>query len=446
VARCRAIEIAENEIINFDGAAVFWMSWKDQDVLVRRNRMLNVNCGVQIGVFGSDTELADAPYHFGARIADNYIVLGRYQSIQYELRGIHLYVQPWIFTPPDPVRIKDVYIQGNFISGQTTDGKLPHGICLELWMPFFDNINIEENLVEVPDPSPSGGLQTAYENALVFIPNNQYDYSNPKVRVHHNRSIAGAELRLKIVYYTQQAAFWGPVSSRSDHFKTMILDGRSGLSYDEFLGVAPAFALGWEKDCATPGDVCSLPAYPDGYIGRPGVAKVTTGAGSANGVARLRCFREAIQLGPYGPITHVVEFCAKRSSVATAGDNYECRYGFMLNDGDAGVYFRIDATSGGTGYQMYECVCNSGGGHSQTLQSWVYEYDASQLLWRRLRIEIPVSGDQAWFFIDGRYIGKCADALVIPTALPLWVGVKVFKKTGAFERYLLLDYFQHQVY
>jgi len=30
--------------------------------------------------------------------------------------------------------------------------------------------------------------------------------------------------------------------------------------------------------------------------------------------------------------------------------------------------------------------------------------------------------------------------------LPLWVGVKVFKKTGAFERYLLLDYFQHQVY
>jgi hypothetical protein len=445
VGRCRGVEIAENEVINFDGVAVVWMSWKDQEVLVRRNRMLNVNSGVLIAVFGSANQLTDAPYHFGARIVDNYIVLGRYRSIQYQMRGVHLYVQSGIFTPPDPTRIKDIYVQGNFISGQTTDGRLPYGICTELWMPFFDNINVEENVLELPDASASGGLQTAYENALVFIPNTHFDYSSPKVKVHHNRNVAGSELRLKVVYYTLEVAFWGPTSSRTDHFKAVILDGRSGLLYDEFVGIAPAFTLGWEKDCAAPGDVSSFPVYPGGPVGRPGVAKVTTGAGSASGVARLRYFREAIQLGPGGPVTQVVEFCAKRSNVATAGENYECRYGFMLNDGDVGVYFRIDATSGGTGYQMYECVCLSAGGQ-QTLQSWVYEYDASQLLWRRLRIELPVSGDQAWFFIDGRYIGKCANPDIMPIALPLWAGVKVFKKTGTSERYLLLDYFQHQMY
>ncbi|MBM3879530.1 MAG: hypothetical protein FJ387_07385 [Verrucomicrobia bacterium] len=242
VGHCRLSEIAENEIVNLDGAGIVWMSHKDEEVVIRANRMVNVTGGVVILV----QDVNQNPEHLKTKIFDNQIVLGQYVSVaqSFQLAGVYLHIKGGISPSPTPVRLGDLWIQRNYIYGKNIGEKTAFGIMCFFNSAVYNNINIEDNILEVPDPGGTPSLNAPYENALWFAEREYGLYDSAKPKVHNNRSLAGKDLRLKLVSLTSPySARWGRYSERVARFKAIVHDAQIGALYEEFVGEAPRFGL-----------------------------------------------------------------------------------------------------------------------------------------------------------------------------------------------------------
>jgi hypothetical protein len=279
--------------------------------------------------------------------------------------------------------------------------------------------------------------------------------------------LAGTDVRLKAThtYPPKTYCYWGISSNRIARFKAPSFNGRAGVFYDEFLGQLPRSALGWVDASSTgtrvvapsPGDMLEAERHP-------GAAKlVVLASDPANATALLRYGTATLTL--QGDLKQSFEFAVRRSYPFDPNDPtqlYECRFG-LLGTGDDGVYFDVkylalqDFLTGGTSYNFYRAWAKSGA------DSISFRFTSDEGTgpvrfwgWHCCRIDIvpnPTSGIgiETRFFYDGIPLGVAFNRgsfNPVPTG-SLFVGARVLKAglvTLSQDRFLLVDYFQHQLY
>lgn len=434
--RSIGVEVAENEIVGFDGAAISSVSTdaSEHDSVIRGNRLLNVQAGIVIGTGSGTAE------HLRGRVFDNLITFALvdvYSAVgTYGLVGIR-------FVDAGTQVAGDCWIQRNVIQGSTQGTTVPIGIDLQRESSAGEPVVVEDNVIETPDQPSSGGLGVDYENAVVLTP---YDGSSgsldlKKVEVHGNRNLGGVDLRMKV--QGTGHPYWGPHSTRLARFMAPAYDGRVGLVSEEFLGEAPAFALGWTS--STVGDA-SVDAV-SGEAGHPGIVSllVQTSSSSSSAEAWLKYGTDGILLGT--SLRQVLAFGAKRTVDATSAQNYTVLMGFLRTSDNQGVYFSIHYGSVSDDNKIFGWARNATS--SSSIAQVTLEDKGSDRDWRDYRIEITLTDDappalEARFFVNDIFIGSLP-ASCIPDDVTLLAGFKVVWSYGGDTKGLLVDYFQHQV-
>jgi hypothetical protein len=485
VANCRGTLIADNEAINCDGVGVYIVSWTDENVVIRNNRFLGTNVGVHLGVVAS--ELTSCPgQHTGTRVENNLIVVGRNQAPT-DGTFCGLFLSNDIITGTE-IRLRNLCFCQNFVRAAKLDkggGKYlyPKGIYLRLDNGSnlnYQAIEFSQNLLEVPDFDPdevhANSIGTPYENAMVFWPAYRYRDTSAKIprqlKIHGNRNLAGSELRLKAFIdwyegsppvYARTDNYWGIGSNRTARYKAPVFNGRAGLFYDEFLGALPRSSLGW----VNPGDSSLVVAVP-GEAGHPGIVKVRVTTTTPFAPTFYKYGSNTISLD--GNLTHSIEFAVKRSDMLTANGryDYECRMG-LIGSGDVGVYFNVHNTAltdrlvpSTTSYNVFRAWAWSPASHvdfyftSDEPVDPDPAYPARFFGWHRCRIDLvpnPTDGVtlEARFFYDGIPVGVAQNRIGGDNPIPtdsLFLGFRVQKVANdiADERFLLVDYFQHQIF
>jgi len=416
------------------------VSWTDEAVVIRNNRFLGVNVGINVGVIASEVTGGLYPSHSGMRIEENLILLGRNTHLLSSVngtRGIVVYAGGNIEGEP---LLKDISIARNFVRGDAiTEGQTTYyALGVQLWLqsPIFESLNVCDNVLEVPD---ADALNTAYENALLFNPT--YRAVDPatgvggKVRAHGNRNLSGQDMRFKYQQYQQdqEMVHWGPHSQRLARFKAPSFGGRAGVFYDEFMGQLPRSAWGWQGVTTNNGSISEYPVDTDNK--GPGIAKLSTGA-TSNGTAMLRTGTTAYKLG--GNLRQVFQCKIRRFEVATQSENYEFRFGLLrlAPASDDGVYIKIK-WFGDTDPKTncYLGVCMSGGTSATAPASKEQSAD-----WTTLGIEVVPDASKVLFFRDGASFGEATTNIPLSE---LGLAFRVAKLSGTAERYVKVDYCQH---
>jgi hypothetical protein len=441
VANCRGTLIADNEAINCDGVGVYVVSWTDEDVVIRHNRFIGINCGIMMGAMASEYSSCRAD-HAGTRIEENVILLGRNATSlnDLDLSGVHFFIDSDF--PGNEVRLQKIEITRNYVRGSTIDGRIPYGVLLQLNdHRIFDQLSVHDNVLEVPD-AVSTELNKPYENALVFpafwlvyVEENAIPH---RLRVHGNRNQAGTDLRLKCFSAAGSDKHdWAPYSRRLARFRAPAFDRRAGLFYDEFIGVLPRSALGW-VDGSSGGSISA--GTPDSA--HPGVVQISTGT-TQNSFGMLKYAENSIVLG--GGLAHVVEFEAKRAS---SGDVAEFRIGFMQATGDVGAYFKFQS-----GSAPYFICRTSGGSETATLLTQQWDWEAE---WLKYRIEVESDASAIRVFrnkykkavgdnqLELIQLAECTSNIPVGTALCFAFTFIKLNATPTEAYGLLVDYFQHQ--
>jgi hypothetical protein len=470
VSNCNGTEIAENEIVNCDGVGIYIGSWTDEKVVIRDNRMVGINVGVALGVVQKEIDQKLYPSHTGTQILQNLILLGQNKQTS-SMQGVSFYVDN--ITDP-AVRLRDISVRRNYIKGTRPTGAafVPVGVNLNLNKMVFENIHIEDNILEIPDPddrtlvvggtSYPMGFNAAYENCIMFAPDGNYFspahgvYPGPgdeptawsKVKVHGNRNLAGTDMRLKVVRYGSVTPsdpprrFWAPFSQRNARFRAPSFGGRAGVFYDEFIGTLPRSALGWTSAVANQGSVNE--GTPDGSA--PGVVAVNIGTAAA-GEAALRLANASFVLANSASVIHIIEFRAARSSGNAPGEDYECALG-LRNAGETdAIWFRASQT-GGEAFLPYTRVNGTdiSINPNNNMKSW------GPGDWYVFRLELIPYGTklEARFFMNWRWLGSAwndGSQTQIPAG-PLELAFRARRlapASGGADRSLLVDYAQHQI-
>lgn len=427
------VEIAENEIVDFDGAAIISGDNSEHDSVIRANRLLNVQAGIVVGASTGTVE------HLRGRVFDNLITIG---AVSAQDSAVGAYGLVGIYCLDAATDLGDYWIQRNFIQGTTQLSNVPKGIYLVRGTSPTGPILAEENIIETKDPTTSGGLNVDYENAVVLTPYVETDgrLDLKKVEVHGNRNLAGTDLRLKAITLAPAKGYWGPHSTRLARFKAPAYDGRVGLVSEEFLGEPPAFALGWTSSTSGGGAVLAQ----DGQVGHPGIVKLQTSSSSASSGAMLKYGEDGIMLGT--SLCQVLGFGAKRTDDVSAANNYDCRMGLLRTADQQGVYFQVryDATND----NMIIAWARNATASSSIVSD--LNDKGTDRTWRDFRIEIRPAADdpendlEARFFVNDIFVGTIPDQY-IPDTVTLLAGFKVDWVAGTIVRGLLVDYFQHQV-
>jgi hypothetical protein len=483
ISNCIGTEIADNEIINCDGVGVYVGSWTDENLVIRNNRMIGINMGVALGIAPWPVN-TPAPNHSGTKILENLIDLGVNKGLPPDtgLTGVSFYIAG--LTGVTTTLLKDIYVQRNFIRGQKVTGVdyIPVGVDMNLNTMIFENIRIEDNTLEIPDPDDRSvliggvsypyGFNAGYENCIVYWPSSNYYTDNhgvfpppvrawSKIKVHGNRNLAGTDVRLKVYEAPGEDAnhnpisppgfFWGPFSQRKARFKAPNFSRRAVVLYDEFIGSLPRSALGWTSVLANGGSLGEGTAYDHA----PGVISLNTGT-AADGQATLRLPNAPFVFASGAGVAQIVEFRAARSAGNAPGEDYDYALGLRKSDETDAIWFRASGQDTGEAFYAYTRLAGNDVFVGQSnMKSWGPSDPGN---WFTFRIELvpnptPEISLEARFFLNWRWIGSARNDVAgggvtqVPTG-PLEFAFKVHRLPVGIptvSRSLLVDYFQHQV-
>jgi len=430
LVRCQQSEVADNEIANVDGAGVYIQSWQEQDLVIRNNRMSNVNTGILMSASTVPSDL-----HQYTKVHDNVILLGYYKDSSAQAVGIWVSVLP---LSPQGLCVSRCFIQRNFVRAPASLGNFPLGVSLVFDGPNYDTIVVEDNVLEIPNCGQPPEFGVPYENALVFFWN--YTYMESAVWLHNNRNLAGDDLALKVVDYNWKP-YWGPISTRLRRVRHI---------HDDFLASATAFSLNW---FAT-----GLVTSGAGVVDHAGIAVLSVITSSPANPASIKLADNAIVLcGLVTPIynntsytMHVLEAMVKRGDAATTNNRFLCQVGFF-DASDNGVYFKIEYAA--TGHDNCWIGCCKAGGNSALVVSSPVITDGSPPVWHKLRIVVGMcqSGMKAEFYVDDVKLGEFWESAwdsaqkCIPTA-GLSLAAKIVETTGSVTHTMSVDYIQYEVF
>jgi len=213
-ADCIGLTIRGNRVENWEGCAVFTMSWWNQDTTIVDNTFRNVTTGIALNMAGQDAKPIQCPKHDGVLIAHNTIETGSDPDAPWGMCGISLYGADM----PATVRMRNIHIRENTVSGRAHPNRAgnkscPIGIKIQILRAVYTGIRIEDNMLDLPDyvegtwapPEPNG-------LALMYFPQALWDDAVKQGHVVYrgNRSKDGKPLYPALVGWDfKQPATWG---------------------------------------------------------------------------------------------------------------------------------------------------------------------------------------------------------------------------------------------
>ncbi len=169
---CIGLTIKDNVVRNWEGTAVFTMSWWNKDTVIVDNKFLGVMCGVALNMASEGAKPIQCPLHDGVLIAHNEIELGSPAHAPWRTFGVSLFGGDF----PATVRMKSVHVLENTIRGRAYTNPAgakvcPMGIKIQILRACYHDIRIEDNVIDVPDYSETVWVpQEAGSLSLFFYP------------------------------------------------------------------------------------------------------------------------------------------------------------------------------------------------------------------------------------------------------------------------------------
>ena len=211
---CIGLTVRGNRVENWEGAAVFVMSWWNRNTVIVDNKFLGVTCGVALNMASENGQPIQCPRHEDVLIAHNDIVLGNHKNAPWGTCGISLYGGDM----PSVIRMQGIHVRKNKISGRAhTDAKgiraCPTGIRLQILRANYHDIRFEDNTLDLPDFSKAVYVpQEPYSQSMLYFPMALWDDATKAGRVLYrgNRNGAGKMLNPILAdWYFKNSPVWG---------------------------------------------------------------------------------------------------------------------------------------------------------------------------------------------------------------------------------------------
>jgi hypothetical protein len=169
---CTGLTVRGNRVENFEGSAIFTMSWWNRDTTIVDNEFLGVTDGLALCLQSADAKPVQCPRHEGVLFAHNRIVLGSDQHAPWGTCGVSLFGGDM----PAVVRMEGIHIRENTISGRAhTNAKgdrvCPLGMKVQILRPTYHDLRFEDNVLDLPDYSNAVWVpQEPYSLSMLFFP------------------------------------------------------------------------------------------------------------------------------------------------------------------------------------------------------------------------------------------------------------------------------------
>jgi len=195
---CIGMTVRNNRVTDFDGSAVYVMSWWNRGTTIVDNEFVRVANGVALQVKGEKGVPIQCPRHEGVVIERNKIVLGSPAHYPYAPSGLQLYGQDL-----DSVkRLRDILARNNRIEGRSYTSaagarKCPVGIQIQVLRANLQHVAFEDNCIDIPDFSDAAWIpQQPHSMAMVYFPLARWeqDTSDGSIRFVNNRAGDGQRL------------------------------------------------------------------------------------------------------------------------------------------------------------------------------------------------------------------------------------------------------------
>ena len=169
---CIGLTVRGNRVENFEGSAVFTMSWWNRNTVIVGNQFLGVTSGVTLNMASADGKPVQCPRHEDVLIAHNKIVLGAHEHAPWGTCGVSL----WGGDMPETVRMRGIHVRDNFVSGRAyTNAKgnrvCPIGMKVQILRGTYHDLRFEDNVLDLPDHSAAAYVpQESFSQSMLFFP------------------------------------------------------------------------------------------------------------------------------------------------------------------------------------------------------------------------------------------------------------------------------------
>ena len=211
---CVGTVVRGNRVLNFEGCAVFTMSWWNRNVVIVGNDFLNVTVGVALCLQSDKAQPVQCPRHENVLIAHNRIETGTDAHAPWGTCGINLFGGDM----PVEIRMRSVHVRENTIRGRAYSGRegkraCPLGIKVQILRAVYEDLRIEDNLIDLPDASEAvWAPPEPYGCSLMYFPQALWDDATRTGRIVYrgNRNPEGKVLYPFLVgWYFNQPSPWG---------------------------------------------------------------------------------------------------------------------------------------------------------------------------------------------------------------------------------------------
>jgi len=216
---CIGLTVRGNRVANFEGSAVFTMSWWNRDTTIVDNKFLGVTSGLTLLLQSADGQPVQCPRHEGVVFAHNEIVLGSDEHAPWGTCGVNLFGGEM----PALIRMNGLHIRENTISGRAyTNAQgtrvCPLGIKVQILRATYHDLRFEDNVLDLPDYGDGAYIpQEPFAQSLLFFPLALWEEAVQAGHVVYrgNRNREGKPLYPILAdWYFKNAPTWGKPAAR----------------------------------------------------------------------------------------------------------------------------------------------------------------------------------------------------------------------------------------
>ena len=211
---CIGLTVRGNRVENWEGAAIFVMSWWNRNTVITDNKFTGVTSGVVLNMASENGKPIQCPRHEDVLVAHNEITLGAHRNAPWGTCGISLYGGD---IPPG-IRMQRVHIRENRIAGRAyTDAKgrrvCPVGMRIQILRSNYHEIRFEDNTLDLPDFSQAVYVpQERCSQSMLFFPMAMWKEATQAGHVLYrgNRNVEGEVLYPILAdWYFKNQPIWG---------------------------------------------------------------------------------------------------------------------------------------------------------------------------------------------------------------------------------------------
>lgn len=169
---CVGMSIRGNRVENWEGTAVFVMSWWNRDTTLTDNHFLGVTTGLALCLMAQDGKPSQCPRHENVLFTGNEIVTGSDKHAPWGMQALSLYGQDL----PAGVRMRGIHIIGNRVSGRAYTSaagarSAPLGLKVQILRQNYEDLRFEDNVIDLPDYTPADWVpQEPHALSMMYFP------------------------------------------------------------------------------------------------------------------------------------------------------------------------------------------------------------------------------------------------------------------------------------